>query len=269
MNYGDKVTICKEAARHIRVNIIQLAYSAGNIGAHLAPSLSIADILAVLYMDVMHQNDRLVLSKGHGALCWYAAMHEAGIISKETLDTFEQNGGSLPGQPSRNLDLGIEYSSGSLGLGMSYAAGLAWDSKRRGIRDTIYVLLGDGELNEGIVWEGLMFAKQYKLDNIVAIVDRNGMQSDGYTKEIMNTDLEAMWSSFGWHVITCDGHNIEKLLDAFHAEKVERPTVIIADTIKGKGISFMENAREWHHNHLNQAQYETALSELGGNYDRV
>lgn len=263
-DYTGRAILCSEAAKRVRLNIIRLAYNAGKKGAHLAPSLSIADILAVLYKDVIQHKDHFVLSKGHGALCWYAAMYEVGLLTKEQLDSFENNGGFLPGQPSRNLELGIEFSSGSLGLGMSFAAGLAWDAKHRCSEEKIYVLLGDGELNEGSVWESIMFAKQHNLNNLIAIVDKNGMQSDGLTSDILEMDLVTMWRSFGWTVIACNGHDTSALIKAFHENSTSKPIVIIAETTKGKGVSFMENSSEWHHNHLSQEQYQNALLDLGG-----
>lgn len=260
-------------ALRMRRNIIELAWRAGAKGAHLAPSLSIADIMAVLYTRVLKidpQNpkwpdrDRFLLSKGHGALGCYVAMHEAGVISKEDLFSFETDGGLFPGQPSKHLSKGIEYSGGSLGLGLSYGAGLALSARLNGAAYRTYVLMGDGELNEGSVWESVMFAKQQGLSNLTAIVDRNNMQSDGFCRSIIGCDVESVWRGYGWEVVCCDGHDSEALEEAFQRNDTGDPKVVIAETVKGKGISFMENAPEWHHSRLTEEQYKNAMSELSG-----
>lgn len=260
----------ESSAHNIRCNILNRACAAGANGAHIAPALSIVEILAVLFLKVMNydiknshnkKRDRFVLSKGHGALAYYAAMYEAKIISEETFLSYEQNGGFLPGQPSKNLDYAIEYSGGSLGLGLSYSIGLALsdECKQNGFK--IYTLMGDGELNEGTVWESAMFAGYNNLSNITAIVDKNSMQSDGFTSDILTFDIASMWSSCGWDVIECDGHDIESLCNAF-SQRSNKPIVIIANTVKGKGISFMENTREWHHSRLSEEQLNKALEVL-------
>lgn len=260
----------ENAAHNIRCNILHRACAAGANGAHIAPALSIVEILSVLFLNVMNydvndphnkKRDRFILSKGHGALACYAAMYESKIISEEAFLTYEQNGGFFPGQPSKNIDYGIEYSGGSLGLGLSYAIGLAMSDECKENKFNVYVLLGDGELNEGSVWESAMFAGHHKISNITAIVDKNSMQSDGFTRDILTFDIASMWASCGWNVIECDGHNLESLSNAF-SKRIERPTVIIADTVKGKGVSFMENSREWHHSRLTQGQLDKALGEL-------
>ena len=211
--------------------------------------------------------DRFILSKGHGSLGYYTALTEAGFITKEQLFTFEENAGSLPGQPSLNMEMGIEFSSGSLGMGLALGGGVALAGKKQNRNFNVYVLLGDGECNEGSVWEAAMSASHYHLDNLVAIVDCNKMQSDGPTHTIMNMgDLAAKWSSFGFTPFAVDGHNVAALYDTLviaSEPKEGRPTVVIANTVKGKGVSFMENDNTWHHNRLVQAQYDTAMSELG------
>jgi transketolase len=262
---------CKRASRDMRFNILERAYEAGSNGAHIAPALSMVEIMATLYLGVMKYNvgdplnqerDRFILSKGHGALAYYAALYEAGMISESEFLSYEQNGGLFPGQPNKNHDIGIEYSSGSLGMGLSYGIGLALsaDCKRRDFQ--VYVLLGDGELNEGAVWESAMFAGFHHLSRVTAIIDRNQMQSDGRTEDIMELDIEPMWHACGWEVINADGHSIESLLDAFNTERTDKPRAIIAHTVKGKGVSFMENSKDWHHNILSQEQYDNAVLEL-------
>ena len=262
---------CEIASLNMRKNIIHLAHQAGSNGSHIGPALSIVEIMAVLYLEILNINpsdpvwssrDRFLLSKGHGALGYYVAMYEAGVISKDELYSYEVNGGFFPGQPSKNLSLGIEYSGGSLGLGLSYGAGIAIAAKRRNESFRTFVLMGDGEINEGSVWESVMFAKHNKLSNLTAIIDRNNMQSDGPSKDIINVDIEALWRGFGWEVVTCDGHNVKQLIEAFEQNNTDNPKVIIANTIKGKGISFMENSKEWHHNRLTDELYQKAHKEL-------
>ncbi|HZK60800.1 MAG TPA: transketolase [Anaerovoracaceae bacterium] len=269
----NKIKRCEIASLNMRKNIIHLAHQAGNNGSHLGPALSIVEIMAVLYLDILNikpsnhtweSRDRFLLSKGHGGLGYYVAMYEAGVISKQELYTYEVNGGFFPGQPSKNLSLGIEYSGGSLGLGLSYGAGIAIAAKRKNESFRTFVLMGDGEINEGSVWESVMFAKHNKLSNLTAIIDKNSMQSDGPSKDIINIDIEAMWRGFGWEVITCDGHDIKQLMQALKQNNTDNPKVIIASTIKGKGISFMENSKEWHHNRLTDDLYQKAFKELEG-----
>jgi transketolase len=254
------------AAKSIRLNILRLAARAGaeGKGAHIAPSLSMAEILAVLFTKALRPQDVFILSKGHGGLAYYAALREAGIISDEQLDSFETDGGDFPGQPSRSAENSILFSSGSLGMGLSYACGLAIAAKKTGIDKHIYVLLGDGELNEGSNWEAVMFAKQQKLDNIIAVVDYNGMQSDGASTEILDVDLKNAFNAFGWRTRDCDGHSVDELAEAFHFSKGESPFAVLARTIKGRGVSFMENNNAWHHNRLNDEQYQSAIKEVDG-----
>ena len=180
---------------------------------------------------------------------------------------FEKNGGDFPGQPSRQLKNGILYSSGSLGMGVSYAAGHSWCMKQYGEKGKVVVVVGDGELNEGNIWEAVMLAKQQNLFNLVVVVDWNGMQSDGNTKDILGLDLKSIWSAFGWRTIECNGHSIEELRKAYAHTTDMGPTVILAKTVKGKGISFMENNKMWHHNYLTEDQYKVALEELEKNYE--
>ena len=272
LNYLESISVLLgeskviESSKNIRKNILRLAYKAGNKGAHIAPSLSMVEIISVLFCQIMnHNKDKFVLSKGHGGLCYYCGMAEAGIITEEQLNTFEDNGGFFPGQPSRDSKNGVVFSSGSLGMGLSYSAGLAWAAKKRGLDDVIYTLIGDGELNEGSNWEAAMLIPYQGLNNVVAIVDNNGMQSDGFSKDILQMDLASAWRAFGWDVIECDGHNEKQLLEAFE-KKTEKPKVIIAKTVKGKGVSFMENDRTWHHNHMTEEQYNKAIKEVEEKY---
>jgi transketolase len=260
----------RQAAQAMRRNIIRLALHGGSNGVHIGPALSMVEIMACLFLDVLRRNgddtagirDKFILSKGHGALCYYVALYEAGIINLEKLDTYENNGGDLPGQPVKNKEIGIDFSSGTLGLGLAYGAGLALGARKQGADCRVYVVMGDGELNEGSVWESAMFAAHVGLTNLVAIIDRNGMQSDGCTKDVMAIDIEAMWRSFGWEVIACDGHDIAQLLAALVGETNGKPRVVVANTVKGKGVSFMEGNNEWHHNRLTMDQFNRAVAEL-------
>ena len=264
---------CIKCSHEMRRNALTMAHMAGSNGAHLGAGLSIIEIMSTLYNGVMFydlQNpfspdrDRFILSKGHGALGYYTALSSAGIISEEQLFTFEKNGGDFPGQPRKNLDLGIEFSGGSLGLGLSYGVGMALAGKKRAMKYNVFVLVGDGEINEGSVWEAAMSAVHFELQNLTVIVDANGMQSDGKTTEIMSNRLPEIWSGFGFNtVLVQDGHSIEELYDAFTSIFDNgMPKVIIANTVKGKGISFMENNNEWHHGVLNKEKYDLAMSEV-------
>jgi transketolase len=235
--------------------------------------LSIIDITATLYGSIMKFNsknpewserDRFILSKGHGVLGYYTALVEAGFIQKEDLLHFEKTGSYLLGHPVKNRAKGIEFSNGSLGMGLALGIGVALTGKRRKKKFNVFVLMGDGECNEGSVWEAALAAPQFKLDNLFAIVDRNNYQQTGSNADIMSVgDLESKWKSFGWHVKSVNGHNIEELYDAFTAErKQNKPVAIIAHTIKGKGFSFSENNNDWHHAPLSKSQYEIAINEL-------
>jgi transketolase len=266
---------CELAATQMRINALKLALQAGSNGAHLGGGLSIIEIMATLYCGLMNMKsddpkwksrDRFILSKGDGTLAYYAALEAAGIITKDQLFTYDQNGGPLLGTSAFNPDIGIEYSSGTLGLGLSYAVGLALASVKSGIPYGVFVLLGDGECNEGSIWEAIMSAQHFKLSNLTAVVDLNSMQSDGKTCDVLNIQLEKMWKGFGWEVIIVDdGHNIAQLFDAFTLPIIEqKPRVIIAHTIKGKGVSFMENNNEWHYNRLSKDLFDAAIKEITG-----
>ena len=251
----------EQKALDIRKDILNSVMIAGPNGAHIAPSLSCVEILTAIFACMTESYGLFVLSKGHAGLALYAAMKEFGIISAVDFDAFETNGGEFPGQPSKNLAKHIEYSSGSLGMGLSYACGRALALRQRSQNGRVFVLLGDGETNEGSVWESAMFAEFNHLKNLIAVVDFNGMQGDGFSKDILTFDQAGMWRSCGWHVRECDGHD-SAAISRCMAEQTDEPLVVLARTVKGKGVSFMENAREWHHGRLNQKQFQTALSEL-------
>jgi transketolase len=271
MNLND----IKETALNMRKNIIELGYLAGSNGAHFGPALSIADIMATLYSTTLHNKynngnfyDRykLILSKGHGSLGLYTALYEGNIISLKDLDSFESEDGDFPGQPVMNIEKGIEYSTGSLGHGLSYGIGLSLANKKKNRDSLTFVIMGDGECNEGTVWESAMSAAHFKLDNLIVIVDCNKLQSDGPNEKILHMgNMTSKWESFGWFVFdNIDGHDIEQLFVTTINAGVKEgfPTVILANTIKGKGISFMENNNEWHHNVLTEEKYKIAMGEL-------
>ena len=266
----------KEMAKKMRKGILDVSYSC-NLSAHIGGALSMVDIMATLYSTVLRYDtnkpswdgrDRFILSKGHGALGYYSALLEAGIISEEIFSSFQTNESDLTAHPVMNLPLGIESSNGSLGHGLSMGVGLALAAKRKNRNHIIYVLLGNGECNEGSVWEAIMSAAALKLDNLIAIVDNNGFQNELEPSEkIMDSgDIGNKWESFGWNVCSVDGHNIAELYNVFIKCNVKnKPKVVIANTTKGKGVSFMENNNEWHHNRLTEANYKQALQEVEEN----
>lgn len=245
----------------IRIDIISAAKKRGKVGAHIAPSLSLVEIIVAI-LENYNKNDTIVLSKGHGALGLYASMHQYGIITDEQFETFEENGGDFPGQPSRSDDNHISYSSGSLGMGLSYAVGVAVGNRK----GRVFVIIGDGELNEGSNWEAAMLAKKMHCNNLTVIVDENGMQSDGKCTEIMDVSLKSVWEAFGWQLEETDGHDTKRLTELLAETSEDVPRVILARTIKGKGISFMENNNEWHHSSISDKQYELAVTELRNTY---
>lgn len=251
----------KVKSKNVRLDILRLANKSKKVGAHIAPSLSIVEILTSILSQYDDECDKIVLSKGHAGLALYAAMRQFDLISEEQLSTFEDNGGEFPGQPTRTNSNRIDFASGSLGLGLSYATGLAYAKKEKNDKGIIYVILGNGEMNEGTNYEALMFIKQHNLTNICIIIDDNKMQSDGETNKILDIDLKSICIGFGFNVIECDGHNEVKIRKAINSSRNEC-SVIICKTIKGKGISFMENNNEWHHNSLKDDQYELAKEEV-------
>ncbi|MHB8125963.1 MAG: transketolase [Desulfitobacteriaceae bacterium] len=259
-------------ANTIRQDIIKMLLPAKS--GHPGGSLSSAEILATLYFQEMRINpaepnwperDRFVLCKGHAAPVLYAALAERGYFSKEELLSLRQTGSMLQGHPDMKKTPGVDMSTGSLGQGLSVANGMAMAGKLDGKNYRVYALLGDGEMAEGQVWEAAMAAAHYNLDNLVAILDFNGLQIDGPTDSVMSSaPLFDKWRAFGWHVLEVDGHDIEKLVAAFEEAKMihGKPTMLIAHTVKGQGVSFMENEAGWHGTVPNAEQAEQALKEL-------
>ena len=232
---------------------------------HVGCSLGMVELLAALYFKIMKADDRFILSKGHGCPALYAVLGEKGLISRKILDGFAKDAGTLEGHPTRDLKLGIEASSGSVGHGLSLAAGLALAGKVDGKNYRAFVFLGDGELDEGSNWEAIMFASQYKLDNLVAIIDKNQLQILGKTSEVINLEpLAEKWRAFNWEVKEVDGHNFAEIIKALEGIPFRpgKPSCLIANTIKGKGVSFMENELRWHDKYPDEEEYKKALSEL-------
>lgn len=268
----EKITNLKERAKAIRRHIITMLGEAGS--GHPGGSLSAADIVSALFFDTMKLDpekpdwpgrDRFVLSKGHAAPVLYAALAEKGFLPKEELLTLRKLGSRLQGHPDMKKLPGIEMSTGSLGQGISAAVGMAMGLRLDGGDQRVYALLGDGEAQEGQVWEAAMAAGHFKLDNLTAFLDYNNLQIDGPVDVVMNVaPLNDKWRAFNWHVIEIDGHDMAQILKAIeeaHATK-SKPTVIIAKTIKGKGVSFMEDQVGWHGNAPKPEQVEQALKEL-------
>lgn len=262
----------EKIANNVRIGIIESVYAARS--GHPGGSLSIADILTVLYFNQMNidetkpqdkSRDRLVLSKGHCAPALYSTLAERGFFEKGLLKTLRNINGNLQGHPDMNKIPGVDMTTGSLGQGLSVANGMAMASKLGGEGIKVYCICGDGELQEGQIWEAAMSSSHYKLDNLCVIVDNNNLQIDGNVNKVMNIyPLDEKFRNFGFEVINVDGHNIAELITAFgQAKKVKgKPTVIIANTIKGKGVSFMENEAGWHGKAPNQEEYEIAMKEL-------
>ena len=259
-------------ANNIRFGIIEGVYNAKC--GHPGGSLSIADIMAYLYFEElnvdpknpkMEGRDRFVLSKGHTAPALYATLAERGFFDKEELKTLRKTASRLQGHPDMKGIPGVDMTTGSLGLGISAACGMALSAKAYGADYRVYTIVGDGESEEGQVWEAAMFAAHYKLDNLVAVIDWNGLQIDGPVTEVMNpTPHDEKLRAFGFHVITIDGHSFEEIDAAFaEARTVKgKPTAIIAKTVKGKGVSYMENKVEWHGAAPKEDGYLQALAEL-------
>lgn len=263
----------EEWANRIRLDIIESSYAVGKMGVHIGSALSAVDILAVLYAEILKYDvnnpissdrDFFILSKGHAYVGYYATLAKAGFFSSEDIKAqFMTDGGWLPVHPVKNLEKGIEFSSGSLGMGMPFAVGKAYALKLDGKSNKVYTLIGDGECDEGSIWEAFLSASNLKLDNLTVVIDKNGFQQDGPVDEILSVDIEAMAKACKWNVIVINGHNHQELQDAFmQSFNNDMPKCIIANTIKGKGVSFMENDNNWHHTNMNEKQYNQALEEL-------
>lgn len=253
----------------LRKRIVQLAHKAGKNGAHVGGSLSCVDALYVLFSLIKYeksdieQRDRFILSKGHAALALYCVLEEKGILTSEDADSFEMNGSPYFAHAKRNIDKGIEFSGGSLSLGFSYGVGVAIACKNKELDNKVYILLGDGECNEGLVWEAAMSASNYNLDNLVVIVDKNGIQSDGFTSDVLFIgSLKNKFEAFGFKTIEINGHSVEEIEVALKTEHNGVPLAIISNTIKGHGVSSMENDRKWHHGVVTDEILKIALYDI-------
>ena len=275
MTNAEKLTLAKHACR-IRMGVIEGTHSAGC--GHPGGSLSIADVLSYLYFKEMNvdpadpqlaSRDRLVMSKGHAAPALYAALAERGFFPVEELKTLRKIGSRLQGHPNMNETPGVDMSTGSLGQGISAACGMALGAKHAGSAVKVFAILGDGEVEEGECWEAFMFAAQYKLSSLCVMIDRNRLQIDGSTETVMSSEpLEDKLRAFNFNTLTIDGHDfdqIEAAINAFHAEN-EKPTCIILDTTKGKGVSFMADVVGWHGKGPNDDEYQAAMTELNAAY---
>mgnify|MGYP004513535701 FL=1 len=259
----------EKISKDIRNDIVDMIYSAGS--GHPGGSLSCVEILVALYHKLMNLNldnegnriDKFILSKGHASSCYYAVLSSKGYIPHEDLKTFRKFDSYLEGHPCIKIN-GVDVSSGSLGQGLSIANGMAISKKVSGKEGNVYCLVGDGEIEEGQIWEACMSSSKYNLNNLILFVDNNGLQIDGTIKDVKNVDnLEEKFNSFGFYVQRINGHNFDEILTSVsNAKKSNKPNVIIANTIKGKGISFMENKAEWHGKKLTDEEYNLSKAEL-------
>ncbi len=264
----------EDTARQIRIDIIKMLEKAGS--GHPGGSLSAVEIVTALYFKEMNidpknpnlaDRDRFVLSKGHGAPVLYAALARKGYFPKDELNNLRKINSMLQGHPDMKSTPGVDMTTGSLGQGIAAANGMALAGKIDNKDYRVYALIGDGESQEGIVWEAAMFAAHYKLDNITVFLDHNGLQIDGFNKDVMNIEpIGDKFKAFGWHVIDIDGHSFEQIFNAIDEAKNTKgkPTIIIAKTVKGKGVSFMENQVGWHGKAPSKEEAEKAIEELGG-----
>lgn len=240
-----------------------------NVG-HIGSALSVADMIATLYGEVIRvekpsdrERDRFILSKGHAALALYAALNLRGILSDQDLHTFCADNSVVGVHPEHFLP-GIDFSTGSLGHGLSLATGAALGARMDGSSRQVYALLSDAECNEGSVWEAAMFAGHHRLSNLTAMIDKNGQQALGYTKDVLNLDpMSVKWAAFGWDCVEVDGHDVSAMKDAVVARRDSRPRVLICQTTFGKGVSFMEREIKWHYLPMNEADYDMAVAEVG------
>lgn len=270
-SFENKVSRLTDMSTRMRLDAMEMALASGSNGSHLGGSLSCIEIMSVLYGDILRfdvknpmdpNRDRFIPSKNHCVLAHIPALAEAGFIPHKEIVEFQKDGGRLTGYPQR-IEIGLEYSGGSLGMAISVGIGLALSAREHKRPSEIYILMGDGELNEGSIWEAFMAASHYGLSNLTAIIDRNHLSYDGNTEDVMGIEnLEKKLESFNWHVSSCNGHSIESLLTAFADRDPKCPHIIIADTVKGKGVSFMENRPEWHHHRLSKEEYEQAKEEI-------
>ena len=271
-----KIKDIKNLSVNIRKKILYTALNAKENSSHFGGSLSNVEIISCLFSEFLNINkknifseerNRFILSKGHGCLAYYAALSEYGYINLQNLENFESNESVLLGHPVMNRKIGIEFSTGSLGMGLGLGIGVALAFLKKKMKNHVYVVMGDGECNEGSVWEAAMSAPNFDLQNLTCIIDHNKFQQTGSNDQIMkNGNLKEKWESFQWNVIELDGHNIADLYNAFKKTfNNSMPKMIIAHTIKGKGFTFSENNNDWHHQVLTQNKYNEAIKEIENN----
>ena len=271
---NERLNELNDISRNLRRTVVEMIHTAGS--GHPGGSLSCLEIVTALYLEKMKfdphnpldpDRDRFVLSKGHAAPALYAILAYLGVIPRRELLTLRKLGSRLQGHPDMKSVPGVEMSAGPLGLGLSVSVGMALTARMDQASYHTYVLLGDGETQEGIIWEAAMTAHKYKLHNLTAILDHNGVQLDGCCQEIMPLGaVEAKFTSFGWKTFTCDGHDIASILTALEAADSyhQGPSIIIAKTVKGKGVSFMEGKNIWHGKKIEDEDYQLAVAEIGG-----
>ncbi len=267
-----KTKFFEQKAKKIRQGVLKINYFSG--GSHIGSALSIVDILTLLYFKVLkidpkkpfdEKRDRFLLSKGHAISALYVTLAEAGFFPEKILKTYCQDGGKLFGHSTRQSVAGIEVSTGSLGHGLSMGAGIALSAKKDGQKFRTFVLISDGECDEGAIWEAALFSSHHRLDNLVCLIDYNKLQAFGRTNEVLKIEpLKDKWQAFGWQVREVDGHNFEQMEKALANIPFakNKPSLLIAHTIKGKGISYMEDKLEWHYKNPTEEDYKKALEEL-------
>lgn len=259
-------------AAEIRREVLKIGAACG-VAAHFGGALSIVDMLSALFFNAMKHDpknprwadrDRFILSKGHGVLAYLATLYVAGYVDRDTAYSFQTNGSPFTAHPVKNLDIGVETSSGSLGQGLPFAVGLALALRRAGKSSRVFVICGDGECNEGAIWESLLVACNHGLSNLTILIDSNGYQNDGDVVTVSGSvDLSAICRGFGAVVTNISGHDLKELAGALTADaERSKPLVIVCETVKGKGVAFMENNNEWHHNKLLENQLEDCLSGI-------
>lgn len=265
----NRVKFLNEKAKEVRINIIDMIYTAQS--GHPGGSLSATDIVTALYFDIMKfdpknpnwpDRDRFILSKGHACPVWYACLAMKGFFPIKELKTLRKFGSILQGHPDKRKTPGVDMTTGSLGQGLSFGVGMALEGKLEKKDYYVYVVLGDGEINEGMIWEAAASAYKYKLDNLIAIIDRNRLQVDGYTEEVMPMEpIDQKFQAFNWEVMNIDGHDMKEILLALEKAKTikDKPTCIIANTIKGKCVDFMEDVCIWHGKAPNDEEYKEAV----------
>jgi len=273
-DFQQRVIHLREKARQLRIHIVDMIYTAQS--GHPGGALSIADIMAALYFDILRIDpaqprrpgrDRFILSKGHACPAWYACLAMRGFFATEHLKTLRKFESILQGHPDMLKTPGVDMTTGSLGQGLSLGLGMALEGRFAKKNFDVYVILGDGEINEGMVWEAAAAANKYKLDNVVAIIDNNKLQMDGFTEDVMPMEpIGEKFKAFNWEVMSVDGHDMAQVLSTLQRARDFRgkPVCIVAETVKGKGVSYMENVRKWHGDVPDDEEFQIAMRELKG-----